>query len=547
MNKLLRASMHPSVLVLYAVGALLLPNVALCFTEGMSLWANIANVVLPFGAYLLLMTLSSKPGKMVWALFPLIFFAAFQLVLLYLFGQGVVAVDMFLNVVTTNTGEIFELLDNLVPAVAGVFIVYLPLLVLAALSLRSSAAPRPFFVARCRLTGMLASLLGLLLLGVACVTQPGYRISDHFYPVNVTYNLSLAVRRSVVTARYHDRVADFSFGARSERAADSTEVYVLVIGETARAANFSVYGYGRPTTPFLAADSGIIAFDRVSTQSNTTHKSVPMLLTAARAEAFDRLYTEKGVITAFREAGFHTVFFSNQLPNRSFIDFLGEEADEWRFIREQLADGMTPLDDELLKAVRQVLDCRRTKELIVLHTYGSHFNYRERYPREQAYFLPDSRTAAKFENRDDLLNAYDNSIRFTDDVLGRLTDLLRQQGGKAAWLYTSDHGENIYDDDRRLFLHASPKASAYELHVPFVCWLSEDYRRDYPEIAAALQANRHRDIQNSVSTFHTLLQLGGITTTYREDSCSVASPAFREHPRAYLNDHNEAVAPHEAI
>ena len=230
MNKLLRASMHPSVLVLYAVGALLLPNVALCFTEGMSLWANIANVVLPFGAYLLLMTLSSKPGKMVWALFPLIFFAAFQLVLLYLFGQGVVAVDMFLNVVTTNTGEIFELLDNLVPAVAGVFIVYLPLLVLAALSLRSSVAPRPFFVARCRLTGMLASLLGLLLLGVACVTQPGYRISDHFYPVNVTYNLSLAVRRSVVTARYHDRVADFSFGARSERAADSTEVYVLVIG-----------------------------------------------------------------------------------------------------------------------------------------------------------------------------------------------------------------------------------------------------------------------------------------------------------------------------
>ena len=59
----------------------------------------------------------------------MIFFAAFQLVLLYLFGKGVIAVDMFLNLVTTNPGEAMELLDNLVPAVAGVFIVYLPLLI----------------------------------------------------------------------------------------------------------------------------------------------------------------------------------------------------------------------------------------------------------------------------------------------------------------------------------------------------------------------------------------------------------------------------------
>ncbi len=67
---------------------------------------------------------------MIWICFIIIFFAAFQLVLLYLFGKGVIAVDMFLNLVTTNPGEAMELLDNLVPAVAGVFIVYLPLLIL---------------------------------------------------------------------------------------------------------------------------------------------------------------------------------------------------------------------------------------------------------------------------------------------------------------------------------------------------------------------------------------------------------------------------------
>ena len=119
----------------YAVAALALPNVALCFTEGMPLMACLANVLLPMGVYMALMTLTAKVGKMVWWAFVLIFFAAFQMVLLYLFGQGVIAVDMFLNLVTTNPGETMELLDNLVPAVLGVVVVYVPLLVLGVVSM----------------------------------------------------------------------------------------------------------------------------------------------------------------------------------------------------------------------------------------------------------------------------------------------------------------------------------------------------------------------------------------------------------------------------
>lgn len=110
----------------YAVIALTVPNMALCFTEHLSAWAALANIVLPFGVYMALMSFCRKPGKMVWWLFPIIFFAAFQIVLLYLFGKGVIAVDMFLNLVTTNPGEAMELLDNLIPGVASVFILYLP-------------------------------------------------------------------------------------------------------------------------------------------------------------------------------------------------------------------------------------------------------------------------------------------------------------------------------------------------------------------------------------------------------------------------------------
>ena len=79
---------------------------------------------------MLFFSVAKRPGKMIWWAFIFVFFAAFQLVLLYLFGTGVIAVDMFLNPVTTNPGEAMELLDNLAPAVVGVFVVYLPLAII---------------------------------------------------------------------------------------------------------------------------------------------------------------------------------------------------------------------------------------------------------------------------------------------------------------------------------------------------------------------------------------------------------------------------------
>ena len=77
-----------------------------------------------------------------------------------------------------------------------------------------------------------------------------------------------------------------------------------MIGETARACNFGLYGYERNTTPLLDKMEGVVTFTDVLTQSNTTHKSVPMLLSAASAEDYDCLYRQKGIITAFKEAGF---------------------------------------------------------------------------------------------------------------------------------------------------------------------------------------------------------------------------------------------------
>lgn len=556
----------------YAVIALTVPNVALCFTEHLSTWAALANTVLPFGVYMALMSICRKPGKMVWWLFPIIFFAAFQIVLLYLFGKGVIAVDMFLNLVTTNPGEAMELLDNLIPGVASVFILYLPLLILGVVSIRSKKAPAlsDGFRKRCRQWAAGISVVGCGCMAMSYLSDtqhdkgehdvtseehhaPQYSVLNDLYPVNVFYNLYLAVKRNNASIHYKEASARFRFGAKPSHPEDSCEVYIMVIGETARAMNFSLYGYQRDTNPRLSKTRGLVAFSDVTTQSNTTHKSVPMLLSLASASDFERLFHEKGILQAFREAGFHTVFLSNQRPNHSFIDFLGEQADQWLFLKtgdanqagRELAEAPGKdgnyYDADLLPILDRILARKRKKEFIVLHTYGSHFNYMDRYPRQMAHFQPDTHCEAKKENRPDLINAYDNTIRYTDLVLSGVIERLSRHGGMSAMLYTSDHGENIFDDSHKLFLHASPRASEYELHVPFLVWTSQSFQHQEPAVAQALSANRHKQAQSSRSAFHTMLQIGGVSTRFRQEHESLASPAYRPAPLLYLNDHNEAI------
>ena len=553
----------------YAVVALLLPNIALCYTECLTPWACGVNVLLPLSLYMLFFSAAKRPGKMIWWAFIFVFFAAFQLVLLYLFGTGVIAVDMFLNLVTTNPGEAMELLDNLAPAVVGVFVVYLPLLILGGVNIRRDSRLTVSFQQRVRHWAMQIGAIGLFCLLASYLVVDDYRMRNQLYPVNICYNLYLAFERNAASENYREASRNFKFDARSEHSATAPEVYVMVVGETARAHNFSLYGYLRNTNPLLSKTPGIKAFPNVTTQSNTTHKSVPMLLSAASAEDFERLFHEKGILAAFKEAGFHTVFISNQQPNHSFIDFLGEQADEHYFLKKEDASQGNHYDEDLLQKLDEILPLadasssahyhyRYRKLFVVLHSYGSHFNYQERYPRSFAYFKPDSRSEAKPENRRDLLNAYDNTIRYTDYILHGIIERLQKWEGvqtktdgvydqpTSAMLYTSDHGENIFDDERCLFLHAAPKASDFELHVPFIIWTSDGFSKQYPNILKALGENRSKQVQSSLSAFHTMLGIGGIQTRYRQDEYSVASGKYHPTKLLYLDDHDEAIPQEDA-
>ena len=170
---------------------LIVPNIVLCFTEPMPLVAKVCNVLLPFSIYHMIMSWSGNCGKTFWILFPFLFFGAFQIVLLYLFGQSVIAVDMFLNLVTTNPGEALELLDNLIPAIIIVVLLYIPALVLAAVAVSKKRRLSETFVRRERKRARITVIAGILSLVAAYLFDARYELKSDLYPANVCYNLSL--------------------------------------------------------------------------------------------------------------------------------------------------------------------------------------------------------------------------------------------------------------------------------------------------------------------------------------------------------------------
>ena len=537
-NKLLKWCLEPKHLFFYFVVALIVPNLALAYTEQISIGARLTNIILPLGVYAYLFTLKRRPGMMIWVIFPFVFLAAFQLVLLYLFGNSIIAVDMFLNLVTTNPTEAMELLNDLVPAVLGVFILYLPALILGGISdYRKYRLPENFIHKFRKISyGVMGT--GLVAMGITSVVDEEYDWKLHLYPTNVCYNCYIAIERTGIVADYYELSKDFQFHSVSSHESDQREIYIMVVGETGRACNWGLYGYERDTNPLLSKTPGIAVFKDVLTESNTTHKSVPMLLSPAQADNYECLYSQKGIIAAFKEAGFYTAFYSSQARNHSYIDFLGMEADTYKFLRDDLSYGETVKDETLLTCVDELLQQSHKKLFIVLHTYGSHFNYRERYPKEVAKFLPDTYSDVNHKNRPYLVNAYDNSIVNTDLFLSTIINKVQALDVVSSLLYVSDHGEDIIDDERGRFLHASPIPTYYQLHVPFVVWMSEAYRSQYKENAAAVFANVEQPIASSVSAFHTLVDLAGLQTAYKKDSLSVANPSFAPYRRFYLNDHN---------
>ncbi|MCI7140321.1 lipid A phosphoethanolamine transferase [Alistipes sp.] len=531
-------SRFTTLLTVYFFVALIIPNCILANTEPYSVWTVEALILMPLGFYMMWSVALRRSGVMIWLAFPFIFFCAFQIVLLYLFGNSVIATDMFTNILTTNPGEAGELLGNIYPAVIIVCVMYLPLLWLAAREIGLKRYISRTTRMNVGLTGAAIFAVGLLALWPAyAVSEEKHVLRDEIFPLNAIYNLGLSGSEFRKVHNFEKTSEGFTFEPVRTAEAPGREVYIYVIGEAARAMNWQLYGYDRETNPELAKIEDLVVFRNMLTQSNTTHKSVPLILSSVRTDEHEELFRRKGLPALFNEAGFDTWFISNQSRQGAMIDNLAHDARHLIYIRSPRYDM------QLLDEVRKILEKSDSKKLLlILHCYGSHFSYHQRYPREFAHFRPDTDVAIARQNREMLVNAYDNSIRYTDHFLAQTIDYLRSlEDTSSALLYCADHGEDLIDDDRDRFLHASPTTTAYQLYVASLAWFSDAYRRNFPEKVAAAMANETAPATTH-ALFHTMADMASIRGRFIVREASLVCGDYdRKAPRRYLNDHNEAV------
>ena len=309
------------------------------------------------------------------------------------------------------------------------------------------------------------------------------------------------------------RVISFSHDEQAEeiklpdgRITDSEKaVVVLVIGESARKANFQLYGYWRDTNPLLSRQKGLKVYQATSCATYTTAGSKAIL----EPKNTDELY--------------------ELLPNYAFRT--GADV-SWRtsnwgeppiHIEEYLTDSELSLrypdedhhyDGILFHGLRErIVSSDKNKVLIVLHTSTSHGpQYADKYPKEFEVYKPVAKNVEEGEkNVAMLVNAYDNTIRYTDYLLSNLIDTLRSMDDwHSAMIFISDHGESL--GENKVFMHGLPMkiAPRVQYEIPFLIWTSKNFRRFKPDSQLPAVLEQHY-------VFHSVLNL-----------LSIQSPAYDE-------------------
>jgi glucan phosphoethanolaminetransferase (alkaline phosphatase superfamily) len=312
------------------------------------------------------------------------------------------------------------------------------------------------------------------------------------------------------------------------------EIYVVVIGETSRRANWSLFGYSRDTTPRLdAIQDELYLFKHVTSNATNTVLSVPLTLTRATPATRDVARSEKSVITLLKQAGFETFWISNQERSDALFNPISQialEADHVSFPRD-MPSGESNFDGNLLVRLDEELTRlpATAKAVIFLHMEGSHFGYKERYPESFSLFRRGQGAPRSLPDREmRLVDEYDNSVYYTDNNLRGIIDRLARCRCKTGLIFFSDHGERLFDHGLKDsdFGHGFPTVSRQEVEVPFFVWLSNAYRAENPLLVARLKANEYAAVELH-SLFETIVDLAGIHYENRSASLSLFSEDLR--------------------
>jgi lipid A ethanolaminephosphotransferase len=299
------------------------------------------------------------------------------------------------------------------------------------------------------------------------------------------------------------------------------ELIIFVVGETARADRFSLNGYTRETNPLLKKEA-VVSFSNFWSCGTSTAKSVPCMFSNCNSSDYNKeiIHTTENALDILQHAGVNVLWLDNNSDSKGVADRIPYQS-------YKSPETNPVCDDEcrdvgMLKNLQNHIDKHPKEDIfIVLHQMGNHGPaYYKRYPAEFEKFTPVCKTNQLEEcSIEEINNAYDNAILYTDFFLSKVIELLKnnQDDFEAAMFYVSDHGESL--GEAGLYLHGLPNfvAPDTQRHVPAILWTSENF----DEIDMnKLYKNRNAKYSHD-NIFHTILSFVEIETPEFDKSMDI--------------------------
>ncbi|MCX7557360.1 phosphoethanolamine--lipid A transferase [Xanthomonadaceae bacterium JHOS43] len=419
-------------------------------------------------------------------------------------------VDMIRNVLQTDPTEAREMLDpglllhvalfGLLPATA------LLMLHLPRLPWQRELRNRALFLVG---MGLLAAVvLGPFLQGTFTLMRSDPMLRYRITPGNYLISLGRAlVQEEGVPSGPKQGVAADAHRI-TPPAGRRPRAIVLVIGETVRGDHWGLNGYARQTTPLLAARSDIVNFADVTACGTSTAVSLPCMFSPFGRAHYDRkaILAHETLLDVLARTGIEVLWRDNQAGCKGVCDRVENQSMAAQTEPDLCRAGRC-FDEILLRGLAERIDASSGDLLVVLHPVGSHGpNYFERYPPEHERFQPACHSSVPSRcSREEVVNAYDNSILYADVLLERLIELLATRSSHdTAMLYLSDHGESL--GEYGLYLHGAPYAVAprVQTHVPMLLWMASGFANHLGIDTACLQAGTAHPRSHD-DLFHSLL------------------------------------------
>lgn len=291
---------------------------------------------------------------------------------------------------------------------------------------------------------------------------------------------------------------------------------ILIVGETSRAANFSLGGYAHETNPRLKQDN-VVYFPNTTSCGTATAISVPCMFSNMPRQNYDEelAHHQEGLLDIIQRAGIQVLWNENDGGCKGACDRVPHQDVTALNLPGLCIDGECQ-DEALFHQLEDYINNLQHDGVIVLHTIGSHGpTYYNRYPAAFRKFTPTCDTSQiQTCTQEQLVNTYDNTILYIDYIVDKAIKLLQSKQDKftTSLVYLSDHGESLGEDG--VYLHGLPYSIAPETqkHIPMLIWLSEDYQKRYGVDNQCLQKEAQQKNFSQDNLFSTMLGMTGVST-----------------------------------